>query len=278
MNVYLIPTGEKTFEAQVCNTKPTANAVFLTEEGEYEASLHTYCGTGMWASMRFACDRDELIDMLNETGASGGKVIKLWDYDEACPHKVSKHKSGPRFIHDDIVVAPSRNAKTISIRELKAKINRSGRSKNCYQSVENLMNRDGSGFKKDIEVDLLGDVVYCESKIYVQQDQLCTMEDKICGFHEVGDLTFFGCKIHNNNCVPIVTVVYWDGSKLRAYTPRWGNYFSAEHMIPFEFAAGCSGRYWDSYLRSYGIKSHEFADVFNPDVMLMDVVAAIQVI
>ena len=83
-NVYLVPLSNGTYVPYIEPFAPNHNAVLLTKEGEYPASLVGICfdayGNGKRCE-RIVQDRSELLEELLIDGQMCCALARLWDYD-----------------------------------------------------------------------------------------------------------------------------------------------------------------------------------------------------
>ena len=82
--IYLVPLSNGTYVPYIEPFAPNHNAVLLTKEGEYPASLVGICfdayGNGKRCE-RIVQDRSELLEELLIDGQMCCALAKLWDYD-----------------------------------------------------------------------------------------------------------------------------------------------------------------------------------------------------
>lgn len=122
-----------------------------------------------------------------------------------------------RFINDDVKLKKGgRKAPKISIDELKEKL------KDIYP-VEVLCNPEDIGLEKDIKYNGMAmDEVFIESEYF----DVAAIGESLVGYHTLDNgFTFLGIGGFSEwqTIAPMFTIAYWDGKKIRAYTPTYGN-------------------------------------------------------
>ena len=83
-NIYLVPDDDATYVSHVSNSAPSADAIFLTKEGQYPTvALYqrhdlNMCSYLMQEEIKNRADLTEYLDFL---GKCRHTIIKLWDFD-----------------------------------------------------------------------------------------------------------------------------------------------------------------------------------------------------
>lgn len=157
-----------------------------------------------------------------------------------------------RFINDDVKTRiGSRNAVRITHAELRQKIIQRGNALGCDDETEDvyfLLEND-----ETFEVDGFAREMILDYAINTNRDKECAIGDPylpedyelsdvgtpILGYHTTENgFTFFGLIDALEESYPIFRIIYWDGKKLRLYTPKRGNLYQVELAHPL--ACWCS--------------------------------------
>ena len=136
-----------------------------------------------------------------------------------------------RFINDDVKLKQGgRNAAKVSQDELWSKI--VARAKHIGEDIED---SEDTGPDGDNAYEFIRELIYCDENIRkdikynVDAENILTgcdagYEDKYVGLHTLSNgLTFYGILMGGDWEDPVFIIIYWDGKKLRAYIPSYGN-------------------------------------------------------
>lgn len=134
------------------------------------------------------------------------------------PPKMPKTPSKPKRGAQERAVESGRFFTAISIDELKAKI------------PENIL--DFSTLSSTLKKDLAK--VEFDSENLIMDSAGHPEYRKLLGFHTMGNgLTYLGVMAGGDSDLPIFYIVYWDGSRLRAFIPKDGNFWNPKTKLPY---------------------------------------------
>ena len=173
-----------------------------------------------------------------------------------------------RFINDDVKLkSGGRNAVKISEDELWKKIVERAR-KIGEESEE----EEDDGYNGENAWRFIQDLIYCDSvlrkdiKFNVDAENILTPEDgydENLGMHTLSNgLTYYAIEMGGDWEIPMFIILYYDGVKLRAYIPSYGNLVNLDCKCAF----GSEEDSMDDNLRSKLLKKYaKFGDVPNED-------------
>ena len=214
-----------------------------------------------------------------------------------------------RFFNDDVVLATNRTAVRISTEELREKIVQA--AKNCPISNDYLP-IDGNPNNRRIDVEWTKENITkypnqylecCVSSFFASDDEdteftkdmgislfypsanfdptlrpwiLKASEHsllQILGLHTLENgLSFLGFTIADDDSGSFVAIAYWDGTKVRIYTPRWGNDVDGLNLCSW----GQNYRHKKEYYAKYGFVPDD--TIYDVDAIIQDIMTTIQVI
>lgn len=214
-----------------------------------------------------------------------------------------------RFFNDDVVLVTNRTAARISTEELREKIMQAaencpvcngyvpidGDPKNrridvewtkeniakypnqhmeCCVSSFFASDDDDTEFTKDMGISLfypsaMFDSTVCPWLLKASESSLL----QILGFHTLENgFSFLGFTIADDDCDKFVAIAYWDGTKVRIYTPRWGNDVDGIDLCSW----GQNYRHKKEYYAKYGFVPDD--TIYDVDAIIHDIMTTIQVI
>lgn len=147
-----------------------------------------------------------------------------------------------RFINDDVKLkVGGRNAVKISEDELWKKIVSRARKIGEYIDEDT----EDEGPEADSAYEFIREIIYADEtvckdiKYNVDAENILVAadasdEDKYVGMHTLANgFTFYGIIMGGDWEVPAFLIIYWDGKKLRAYIPSYGNLINLDCKCAF---------------------------------------------
>ena len=145
-----------------------------------------------------------------------------------------------RFINDDVKLKQGgRNAVKISQDDLWKKI--VARAMKIGEDIEGV---EDDGPDGESAYEFIRELIYNDETIHkdikydIDAENILTAcdadyNDESVGMHTVKDLTFYGVIMGGDWEVPAFFIIYWDGKKLRAYIPSYGNLINLDCKCAF---------------------------------------------
>lgn len=147
-----------------------------------------------------------------------------------------------RFINDDAKLKNGgRNSVKVSKDELWKKI--VNRAMKIGEDIDDDMEDDGPA--GEFASEFIRELIYCDEtirkdiKYNVDAENILTAydaydEDEYVGLHTLSNgLTFYGIVMGGDWEIPAFIIIYWDGKKLRAYVPSYGNRINLDCKCAF---------------------------------------------
>ena len=147
-----------------------------------------------------------------------------------------------RFINDDVKLKiGGRNATKISKEELWKKI--VSRARKIGEDIDE--DTEDEGPDADSAYDFIREIIYSDEtirkdiKYNVDAENIlvasdASYEDEYVGMHTLSNgLTFYGIIMGGDWEIPAFLIIYWDGKKLRAYIPSYGNVVNLDCKCAF---------------------------------------------
>lgn len=147
-----------------------------------------------------------------------------------------------RFINDDVKLKQGgRNSVKISQDELWEKI--VARAKKIGEDIDEDIENDGPDGEYAYE--FIRELIYCDETIHkdikymVDPENIITScdaddEDEYVGLHTLSNgFTFYGIIMGGDWEIPVFIIIYWDGKRLRAYIPSYGNIINLDCHCAF---------------------------------------------
>ena len=147
-----------------------------------------------------------------------------------------------RFINDDVKLkVGGRNAVKISEDELWKKI--VSRARKVGEDIDE--DTEDEGPDADSAYEFIREIICCDEtvckdiKYNVDAENILVAsdasdEDKYVGIHTLANgFTFYGIIMGGDWEIPAFLIIYWDGKKLRAYIPSYGNLINLDCKCAF---------------------------------------------
>lgn len=145
-----------------------------------------------------------------------------------------------RFVNDDVKLKHGgRNAVKISQDDLWKKI--VARAMKIGEDIEDV---EDDGPDGESAYEFIRELIYNDETIHkdikydIDAENILTAcdadyNDEYVGMHTVKGLTFYGIIMGGDWEVPAFFIIYWDGKKLRAYVPSYGNLVNLDCKCAF---------------------------------------------
>lgn len=145
-----------------------------------------------------------------------------------------------RFVNDDVKLKHGgRNAVKISKDDLWKKI--VARAMAIGEDIDE--DDEDDGYDGENAWRFINAIVYCDSviskdiKFNVDAENILTPEDgddDYLGMHTLSNgLTYYAIEMGGDWEIPVFIIIYWDGKKLRAYIPSYGNLVNLDCKCAF---------------------------------------------
>lgn len=155
-----------------------------------------------------------------------------------------------RFINDDVKVRQGgRNAVRMTINELRVilwkYIHTLEDAEDCFD-LDSKLDSDLAGLIAVRDEKLQSDIKfanYCEDTIInINKSNIKYVGNPLIGFHTLANgFTFYGALGGSECSWPMFSIFYYDGKRVRAYTPTRGNFVN----VDFKSALGLEGEYYE---------------------------------